>query len=56
MARFVERLDKESVLRWFEDDSAVRTPRQIAEQLDDKLESWQELGRRLCRAFLAVAA
>jgi len=34
----------------------VRTPRQIAEQLDDKLESWQELGRRLCRAFLAVAA
>ena len=54
--QFHPEIRREHVLRWFEDDSAVRTPRQIAEQLDDKLESWQELGRRLCRAFLAVAA
>jgi GMP synthase (glutamine-hydrolysing) len=43
------------VLRWFEGDSTPRTPEQIAAELDEKLPAWQELGRKLCRAFLASA-
>jgi GMP synthase-like glutamine amidotransferase len=43
------------VLRWFENGSRPRTREEIAAELDEKLPAWQELGRRLCRAFLAVA-
>jgi GMP synthase (glutamine-hydrolysing) len=43
------------VLKWFEDDATPRTPEEISAMLDEKLEQWQELGRRLCRAFLAQA-
>jgi hypothetical protein len=44
------------VLTWFEDDTSPRSSAEIAAQLDDKLEAWQQHGRRLCRAFLAEAA
>ena len=54
--QFHPEIRREHVLRWFEDDASVRTPQEIAALLDAKLGPWQELGRRLCRAFLAVAA
>ncbi|HET7450744.1 MAG TPA: type 1 glutamine amidotransferase [Gaiellaceae bacterium] len=54
--QFHPEIRREHVLRWFEDDPSVRTPQEIAALLDEKLDAWQELGRSLCRAFLAVAA
>ena len=54
--QFHPEIRREHVLRWFEDDSSVRAPQEIAAVFDEKLEAWQQLGRRLCRAFLAVAA
>jgi GMP synthase (glutamine-hydrolysing) len=54
--QFHPEIRREHVLRWFADDSTPRTPEEIAVELDEKLPAWQELGRRLCRAFLAVAA
>jgi GMP synthase-like glutamine amidotransferase len=53
--QFHPEIRRDHVLRWFEDDSTPRTPEQIAAELDAKLPAWQELGRRLCRAFLATA-
>jgi len=53
--QFHPEIRREHVLRWFEDDTTPRTPEEIAELLDEKLDDWQELGRRLCRAFLAQA-
>jgi GMP synthase (glutamine-hydrolysing) len=47
----------EQVRRWWEDERD-ELPRPLAEleaELDAKLGRWQELGRRLCRAFLAAA-
>ena len=52
--QFHPEIRRDHVLRWFEDDSTPRTPEQIAAELDEKLPVWQELGRRLCRAFLAT--
>jgi GMP synthase (glutamine-hydrolysing) len=43
------------VLQWFEGDWTPRTPTELAVELDEKLATWQELGARLCRAFLAQA-
>jgi len=54
--QFHPEIRRDHVLRWFEDESSPRAPEQIAAELDEKLPGWQELGRRLCRAFLAVAA
>jgi len=51
--QFHPEIRREHVLRWFEDGTTPRTPAEIAEQLDEKLDDWQQLGRRLCRAFLA---
>ncbi len=53
--QFHPEIRREHVLRWFEDDSTPRTPEEIARELDEKLEQWQTLGRRFCRAFLAAA-
>jgi hypothetical protein len=33
----------------------TRTLDELADELDEKLPSWQEHGRALCRAFLAAA-
>ena len=54
--QFHPEIRRDHVLRWFEDDSTPRSPEEIAAELDEKLPAWQELGRRICRAFLAVAA
>ena len=54
--QFHPEIRRDNVLTWFEDESTPRTPDEIAAQLDEKLVAWQELGRRLCRAFLAEAA
>jgi len=53
--QFHPEIRREHVLTWFADDTTPRTPDEIAAQLDEKLDDWQELGRRLCRAFLAQA-
>jgi GMP synthase-like glutamine amidotransferase len=52
--QFHPEIRREHVLRWFDDSSATSRD-EIAAQLDEKLEGWQELGRRLLRAFLATA-
>jgi GMP synthase-like glutamine amidotransferase len=53
--QFHPEIRREHVLTWFEGESTPRTPEEISAQLDEKLERWQELGRKLCRAFLATA-
>jgi GMP synthase-like glutamine amidotransferase len=53
--QFHPEIRREHVLTWFEDDTTPRTPEEISAQLDEKLDEWQELGRRLCRAFLSQA-
>jgi len=53
--QFHPEIRREHVLRWFEDDSTPRSPEEIARELDEKLDGWQTLGRRFCRAFLAAA-
>jgi GMP synthase-like glutamine amidotransferase len=53
--QFHPEIRRDNVLRWF-DDTTASSPAQISAQLDEHLEGWQELGRRLCRGFLAAAA
>jgi GMP synthase (glutamine-hydrolysing) len=53
--QFHPEIRREHVLRWF-DDTTPKTPEQIASELDVKLPGWQELGRRLCRAFVLAAS
>jgi GMP synthase (glutamine-hydrolysing) len=53
--QFHPEIRREHVLTWFEDDTTPRTPEEISALLDEKLDRWQELGRMLCRAFLAQA-
>jgi GMP synthase-like glutamine amidotransferase len=46
----------DQVLGWLEDDDLVTRPLdEILRELDEQLETWQDHGRRLCRAFLAAA-
>jgi len=48
----------DQVLAWYRDDEP-HLPRPLSElerELEEKLATWQELGARLCRAFLAAAA
>jgi GMP synthase (glutamine-hydrolysing) len=56
--QFHPEVRRDQVLAWFAADGP-RLPRPLEElevELDEKLPRWQELGRRLCRAFLAVAS
>jgi GMP synthase-like glutamine amidotransferase len=53
--QFHPEIRREHVLRWFEDDWTPVTPGDLGPVLDEKLPTWQELGARLCRAFLAEA-
>ena len=47
---------RDQVLQWFEGDEALtRTLDDLAAELDEKLDAWQEHGRALCRGFLTVA-
>jgi GMP synthase-like glutamine amidotransferase len=48
---------RDQVLEWFADDPELPRPlEELANELDEKLATWQAHGRRLCRAFLAAAA
>ena len=54
--QFHPEVRRDQVLRWFQGDELVTRPLdEIVSELDEKLGTWQERGRRLCRAFLAVA-
>jgi GMP synthase (glutamine-hydrolysing) len=53
--QFHPEIRRDHVMRWF-DERTPRAREAIADALDEKLPAWQELGRSLCRAFLAAAA
>ncbi len=54
--QFHPEVRRDQVLRWFEEDETVlRTIDALADELNEKLPSWQKHGRALCRAFLAAA-
>jgi GMP synthase (glutamine-hydrolysing) len=55
--QFHPEVRRDQVLQWFAEDEA-ELPRpldELAAELDEKLAVWQEHGRAICRAFLAVA-
>jgi GMP synthase (glutamine-hydrolysing) len=54
--QFHPEIRREHVLTWFAHDGSPRTPEQVTADLDEKLPAWQELGRKLCRAFLSAAS
>jgi GMP synthase-like glutamine amidotransferase len=54
--QFHPEVRRDQLLAWFRDEPTLPKPLEaLAAELDEKLAGWQELGRRLCRAFLAVA-
>ena len=54
--QFHPEVRREQLLEWFRDDPKVPKPLDAIEaELDEKLAEWQEHGRAICRAFLAVA-
>jgi GMP synthase (glutamine-hydrolysing) len=47
---------RDQVLRWFADDRVLPRPlEEITAEIDDGIARWQELGRRLARAFFQIA-
>jgi len=55
--QFHPEVRRDQVLKWFDGDLSLTRPiDDLARELDEKLPAWQELGRSLCRAFLAAAA
>jgi GMP synthase (glutamine-hydrolysing) len=54
--QFHPEIRRDNVLRWFETDPTLRAPEEVAPELDEKLPAWQQLGRKLCRAFLRAAS
>jgi GMP synthase (glutamine-hydrolysing) len=54
--QFHPEVRREQFLEWLRDDPAVDRPlADVEAELDAKLETWQEQGRDLCRAFLHAA-
>jgi GMP synthase-like glutamine amidotransferase len=54
--QFHPEVRRDQVLAWWSDRPELPKPlAALADDLDAKLPAWQELGRRLCRAFLAAA-
>jgi GMP synthase-like glutamine amidotransferase len=54
--QFHPEVRRDQVLKWFVEDETVTRPLdEIADELDEKLSSWQEHGRAMCRAFLSAA-
>jgi len=48
---------KEQVMAWWSDGRGLPRPLEtLSAELDEKLPAWHELGRRVCLAFLDVAA
>jgi GMP synthase (glutamine-hydrolysing) len=54
--QFHPEVRREQVLRWWEHDELPKPVEELERDLAAKLGRWQELGRRLCRAFLGVSA
>jgi GMP synthase-like glutamine amidotransferase len=55
--QFHPEVRRDQVLGWFRDEPTLpRTLAELERELDEKLPAWQELGRRLARAFLRTAA
>ena len=55
--QFHPEVRRDQVLAWFrEEPSPPRPLDELAAELDRKLPAWQELGRRLARAFLGAAS
>jgi GMP synthase (glutamine-hydrolysing) len=55
--QFHPEVRREQVLEWFAEEAELPRPlEELAAELDEKLDAWQDHGRRLCRAFLAAAA
>ena len=53
--QFHPEVRRHQLLEWFRDEPTPPRPLdELAAELDEKLGAWQEQGRRLCRAFLAV--
>jgi GMP synthase-like glutamine amidotransferase len=54
--QFHPEVRRDQVLDWFREEASLPRPiEEIEQELDEKLAGWQELGRRLARAFLQVA-
>jgi GMP synthase (glutamine-hydrolysing) len=54
--QFHPEVQRDQVLKWFEDDPTLPKPfDELAAELDEKLPAWQEHGRAICRAFLSYA-
>ena len=54
--QFHPEVRRDQLLEWFRTEPDPPRPLvELAAELDEKLAAWQELGRGLCRAFLAVA-
>jgi GMP synthase (glutamine-hydrolysing) len=55
--QFHPEVRRDQVLRWWAAEKNLPRPlAELEDELDRKLPAWEDLGRRLCRAFLAVAA
>jgi GMP synthase-like glutamine amidotransferase len=55
--QFHPEVRRDQVVEWFtEVESITRPLDEFLAELDEHLDSWQEQGRMLCRAFLAAAA
>jgi GMP synthase-like glutamine amidotransferase len=53
--QFHPEVRRDQVLRWFESDRLPKPFEEVRCEVDAGIERWQELGRRLGRAFLAAA-
>ena len=53
--QFHPEVRREQALTWWSEDELPRPRAELARELDAELDTWQEHGRRLCRAFLAAA-
>jgi GMP synthase-like glutamine amidotransferase len=54
--QFHPEVRRDQFLEWLRDDASIERPlAEVEAELDEKLETWQEQGRQLCRAFLRAA-
>jgi GMP synthase (glutamine-hydrolysing) len=53
--QFHPEVRRDQVLRWWQDEELPRPVEELQRELDAKIGGWQQLGRRLCRAFLSAA-
>jgi GMP synthase (glutamine-hydrolysing) len=54
--QFHPEVRRDQVVEWFTEDASISRPlEELVAELDTALPAWQDLGRTLCRAFLATA-